>query len=163
MIGTLNNKQINKLLAAETIGRIGCLAGNRVYVVPVSYGFDGKDIYVHTYEGVKTQAMRSHPEVCFEVDDIRDMGHWQSVIGWGIFEELHSEKDRNYAIKILMSRPLPVISSITTHLGAIWPFYDEDAEKMDSIFFRIRLEELTGKYEMSTDFVDETRIRSVML
>jgi uncharacterized protein len=158
MIANLDNKQIRNLLAGEIIGRIGCYTGERIYVVPISYAFDGNDIYAHTYEGLKTEAMRSHPHVCFEVDDVRNMTNWQSVIAWGRFEELTDETERKKAIRILLNRTLPVISSITTHLGTTWPFNGDEPEAIDGIFFRIRLEEMTGKFEMSTEFVDMSRV-----
>jgi nitroimidazol reductase NimA-like FMN-containing flavoprotein (pyridoxamine 5'-phosphate oxidase superfamily) len=163
MIANLNNKQIRNLLASELIGRIGCYTGKKVYVVPISYAYDGNDIYAHTCEGLKTEAMRAYPHVCFEVDDIRNMSNWQSVIAWGKFEELTEEAERKKAIKILFNRTLPVISSVTTHLGTTWPFYEEEPEGIDGIFFRIRLEEITGKFEMSTEFVDTSRVQSVMM
>lgn len=151
------------LLASEVIGRVGCFTGSRIYVVPMSYAFDGKDIYAHTYEGLKTEAMRSHPHVCFEVDDIRNMGNWQSVIAWGKFEEIKSTEERIKAIRLLMSRPLPVISSATTHLGKMWPFSEYNPETVDGIIFRIKLEEMTGKFERNSEFVDESRMHSVMM
>jgi uncharacterized protein len=162
MIANLNNKQIRNLLATEIIGRIGCYTANRVYVVPISYAFDGNDIYAHTYEGLKVNAMRDHPYVCFEVDDVRNMSNWQSVIAWGKFEEITHEAERKKAIKILLNRALPVISSITTHLGTTWPFYEEEVDAIEGIFFRIRLEEITGRFETSTDFADITRVHSIV-
>jgi uncharacterized protein len=163
MISNLTKEQMTALLANEIIGRIGCYTGKRVYVVPISYAFDGEYIYAHTYEGLKTEAMRAHPDVCFEVDDVRNLTNWQSIIAWGRYEEIRDEKERKNAIKVLMNRTLPVISSITTHLGAIWPFYEENAEVIDGIFFRIKLEEITGRFEMNTEFVDMTRVHSVMM
>jgi nitroimidazol reductase NimA-like FMN-containing flavoprotein (pyridoxamine 5'-phosphate oxidase superfamily) len=121
-----------------------------IYVVPISYAYDGNCIYGHTFEGLKIDLMRSNPSVCFEVDDLRDMGNWQSVIGWGKFEEILDKTERNNALKTLLDRPLPVISSITTHLGKSWPFYPDDLETIYGIVFKITLEKKTGKFESTT-------------
>ncbi|MDP9229322.1 MAG: pyridoxamine 5'-phosphate oxidase family protein [Bacteroidota bacterium] len=150
MIGNLTEIQIDELLHKEVVGRIGCYANDVVYVVPISYVYDGKNIYAHTYEGLKTEIMRKNPNVCFQVDDYNDMGNWQSAIAWGKFEEIDEGEERISALKLLLNRPLPVVSSITTHLGKSWPFYSDDLEKIDGIVFRIVLTKHTGKFESTT-------------
>lgn len=70
MLGELNTEQIELLLKSEVIGRIGCCADNKVYVVPVTYAYDGTHVYAHSKEGMKIRMMRKSPEVCFEVDQM---------------------------------------------------------------------------------------------
>lgn len=41
MLGELTQTQIEDLLRNEVIARIGCISDGRVYVVPVSYAYDG--------------------------------------------------------------------------------------------------------------------------
>jgi uncharacterized protein len=82
MIGTLMASEIDDLLGNQVVERIGCYVNNRVHVVPVSYAYHAGSVYVHSYEGLKLEAMRLNPDACFEVDDLRDMGNWQSVIAW---------------------------------------------------------------------------------
>lgn len=151
MIGSLTEIQIDELLHREVVGRIGCYAHDIVYIVPISYTYDGKNIYAHTYEGLKMEIMRKNPNVCFEVDDLKIMGNWQSVIAWGKFEELDKKEERNSALKLLLNRPLPLVSSITTHLGKNWPFSSDDLEAIDGIVFRIVLTERTGKFEITSN------------
>ena len=150
MIGNLITVEIDDLLRKQVVGRIGCFVNNKIYVVPVSYAYDDGNVYVHSYEGQKMEAMRRNPSVCFEVDDLSDMGNWQSVIAWGKFEEITDEYERKQAVRVLMRRKLPVISSITTHLGESWPFYSE-AEAIDGVIFRIVLTERTGRFEITTN------------
>jgi nitroimidazol reductase NimA-like FMN-containing flavoprotein (pyridoxamine 5'-phosphate oxidase superfamily) len=151
MIGNLTEIGIDRLLHKAVVGRIGCYSGYRVYVVPISYVYDGKDIYAHTTEGMKAEIMRKNPGVCFEVDDVKDMSNWQSVIAWGKFEEITDSEEKKKALKLLMNRQLPILSSITTHLGESWPFYSGEPEEIDGIFFRIALKERTGRYEGGVD------------
>jgi nitroimidazol reductase NimA-like FMN-containing flavoprotein (pyridoxamine 5'-phosphate oxidase superfamily) len=122
-----------------------------VYVVPISYVYDNGTIYAHTYEGLKIETMRENANVCFEVDDLKDMGNWQSVIAWGKFEEVVDKEERNKALRLLINRNLPVVSSITTHLGSSWPFYSDDSESVDGIIFKIVLDKMTGKFESSSE------------
>lgn len=150
MIGNLTDDQMNELLHKEFVGRIGCIINDTVYVVPISYTFDGEAIYAHTYDGMKLDAMRKNPNVCFEVDNLHNMGNWQSVIAWGKFEEITEKEPRNHALKLLLDRPLPEISSITTHLGNNWPFYSDNLEMIDGIVFKIVLSHCTGRFEYTT-------------
>lgn len=146
MIGYLTAIQIEEVLANQVVGRIGCTINGKIYVVPISYAFDDNSIYAHTQEGLKIEAMRNNPEVCFEVDDYTDMANWKSVIAWGRYEEITDAENRTAAIKILVQRNLPTPSSITTHIGATWPFYTEN-ETIGGIVFKIVLTEKTGKFE----------------
>src|SRR5207249_11652316 len=88
-IGELDSNQIDHLLQTEVVGRLGCHADGKTYIVPITYVYDGGYVYGHTIEGTKTRMMRANPEVCFEVDHIDDLTNWQSVIAWGSFEELY--------------------------------------------------------------------------
>jgi nitroimidazol reductase NimA-like FMN-containing flavoprotein (pyridoxamine 5'-phosphate oxidase superfamily) len=97
--------------------------------------------------------MRNNPKVCFQVDEMRDMANWKSVITWGNFEEIDDEVERRKALHILSARRLPISSSITTHLGQTWPFTDEGASVLKDIaglFFRISLKVKSGEYESSS-------------
>lgn len=151
MIGKLNEEQIDDLLSKQIIGRIGCIVNGSVYVVPISYAYDGASIYAHTSEGLKIDGMRQNPEVCFEVEDLKDMANWQTVIAWGKFEELKERYEQNKALKLLLDRHLPIISSSTTHLGTSWPFTAGESGQIDGIFFKVTLTERTGKFESSSN------------
>jgi nitroimidazol reductase NimA-like FMN-containing flavoprotein (pyridoxamine 5'-phosphate oxidase superfamily) len=147
MMGKLNMQEIEVLLHSQLIGRIGCHYGDSMYVVPISYIYDGQFVYCHTREGMKIDLMRKNPLVCFEVDHLQNMGNWQSVIAWGEFGELTNPAERNHALQKLHERVLPMISSETTHLSADWPFAPEELSRIEGVTFRIRLGEKTGRYE----------------
>jgi nitroimidazol reductase NimA-like FMN-containing flavoprotein (pyridoxamine 5'-phosphate oxidase superfamily) len=147
MIETLNDNGIEEVLKKNFIGRIGCHTPDQVYVVPVSYAYDGKYIYVRAFEGKKMEIMRNDAKVCFEVDETQNMANWKSVIAWGEFEELTDKTERNKALKILIDRHLPLLSSDMSHLGDIWPFPPEDMEAIKGVVFRILLKEKTGRFE----------------
>jgi nitroimidazol reductase NimA-like FMN-containing flavoprotein (pyridoxamine 5'-phosphate oxidase superfamily) len=72
VLGVLDAEQIEAVLHAEVIARIGCISDGRVYVVPVSYVYDGTYIWGHGMDGAKLLAMRAHPEVCVEVEQVDD-------------------------------------------------------------------------------------------
>lgn len=149
MLGKLTMPEIERLLSKEVVGRIGCTDGEKVYVVPISYAYDGEYVYCHSREGLKVEMMRKNPAVCFEVDHMQNMANWQSVIAHGKFEELKDLSSKKDALDRLHGRVLPLVSSETTHLSRDWPFAAADARKIDGVTFRIRLEEKTGRFEKS--------------
>jgi uncharacterized protein len=82
MLGELNEAQVDQVLRSEVIGRLGCHAQGRTYIVPITYAYDGDCIYGHSAEGMKVRMMRANPNVCFEVDEMESMANWRSVIAW---------------------------------------------------------------------------------
>ena len=154
MIRQLSSAEIDELLSKQIVGRIGCHDENEVYVVPISFAYENNTIYCHSLEGKKIQMMRKNPKVCFQVDELKDMGDWKSVIAWGDFKELSDEKEKNNALKLLLERHLPFISSITTHLGETWPFSSDapnELNKIPGIVFRISITKSTGKFEATSE------------
>lgn len=147
MLGILENTQIENVLNRQIIGRIGCHADGVIYIVPISYAYDGKYVYGRSLEGMKVSIMRKDPGVCFQVDDMKDMANWESVIAWGVYEELQETTARKKALKLLLDRTLPLVSSETTHLSQFWPFPDRDINNISGIVFRIHLRKKTGRFE----------------
>jgi uncharacterized protein len=147
MFGNLNSQEIENVLHSQIVGRIGCHANDITYIVPISYAYDGEFVYGLTKEGMKINIMRQNRNVCFEVENIPDLGHWQSVICWGDYEELPNRTERHEALEILFDRKLPSVTSATTKLSSSWPFHPENIDKVKGVVFRIRLMKKTGKYE----------------
>lgn len=149
MIGELNISEIEELLRQQFVGRIGCYDNGEVYIVPVSYAYDGSNVFVRSYEGKKLDMMRAHPDVCFQVDDTTDMANWKSVIVWGRFEELKGEERLN-ALRILLRRQLPLSTSVTTQIGETWPFSETELDKLKDVVFRIVIYRKTGRFEYTS-------------
>jgi nitroimidazol reductase NimA-like FMN-containing flavoprotein (pyridoxamine 5'-phosphate oxidase superfamily) len=102
VIEELDRAQIDDLLGAQVVGRIGCHADGVTYVVPVIYAYDGEAFYVYTVEGRKVRMMRANPEICFEVDEY-ESGSWRSAIVQGRYEEL-DEAGAGRALSLLGER-----------------------------------------------------------
>ena len=147
MLSKLTDTEIEELLGRQVVGRLGCHADGKTYVIPISYAYDGKYIYCHTEEGMKIDFMRKNPDICLQVDNIDNLAHWQSVILWGKFEELTEKHERNLALETLTKRKLSTISSNVAHLYPLWPFTSEDLNEVGGIVFRILPVEKTGRYE----------------
>jgi uncharacterized protein len=147
MLGQLYKQQIDHVLHSQVVGRIGCYADKKVYVVPVTYAYDGKYIYAHSKDGMKIAMMRKNPEVCFEVDVMENMANWRSVIAWGTFEELQDSAAQAKGMKILTDRFAPLMASETVkpHVHSMRP--EMVVKEVKAIVYRIKIMECTGRYE----------------
>ena len=156
MLGTLTKIEMETVLRNQVIGRIGCSNGEEVYVVPMSYVYEAGFIYVHTWDGKKVQNMRARPKVCFEVEQVHDMANWKSVMSQGTFEELlPGSAERKHALKLLIEGIVPLRSSaIARSLAPEWPFPPKDIDQVSGIVFRIRVHEMTGRFEKEADAYD---------
>src|SRR4051812_1592713 len=148
MFGSLQLQEIEEVLTRQYVGRLGCSANGRTYIVPISYAYDGNCLYFHAArQGDKIQMMRENPEVCFQTDTMENMASWKSVICWGKFEELTGEAERTEALKVLLARELPIITSQTVKLTPSWPFLPDDYKEITGIVFCIHITEKTGRFE----------------
>ena len=148
MLGELTAEEIEEVLSSNAVGRIGCASQQKVYVVPVTYGYDGESIIGHTIEGMKVEILRQNPECCFEVDVLKDLSNWTSVIAWGTFEELTGD-DASKAVDFLMQNVGPLMPGETSHpprMGPIPSLRQATFEK-NPIIYRIRLKEKSGRFE----------------
>ncbi|MFS0517262.1 pyridoxamine 5'-phosphate oxidase family protein [Nostoc sp. UIC 10607] len=149
MLGKLSLDQIEQVLHSQVLGRIGCHSGNRTYIVPITYAYDGERIICHSANGLKIQMMRENPEVCFEVEQVENLANWQSVIAWGRYEELQEEQ-ANQAIKQLVDRILPLIVSTTINLSHTEEqiLQGKPYEPLpQTVIFCIHLLEKSGRFE----------------
>jgi len=149
MLGELSNAEIELILSSNVIGRIGCVGNERVYVVPVTYVYDNGCIIGHTTEGMKIEFLRQNPDCCFEVDEMKSISNWQSVIGWGTFEELNGS-DAEQAMEKLLTKLIPLVPSETSHAGRMGPISASRTSTLvtkSTIVYRILLKEKSGRYE----------------
>jgi uncharacterized protein len=148
MKGKLTDRQAEFILHDGMIGRIGCYADKKVYVVPVTYVYDKGYIYAHSQEGMKVTMMRRNPSVCFEVDFVQDMANWRSVVIWGEFQELTNDKEQKAAMRMLADRLLPFVDSESTRPPeSPEPAPHEVVKPPRAVFYRIKIEKMTGRYE----------------
>ena len=150
MIGKLTEEQIELVLEENILGRIGCYDSGKSYVVPINYVYDGKYIIAHSVAGMKINMMRKNPQVCFEVDEMKNYNEWKSVIAWGQYQELNEERERYAAMKLFVDRMMRLKISET----AIPPETSENRihprspGNIKPVIYRIVITERTGRFEM---------------
>jgi uncharacterized protein len=149
MIGKLTDEQIDEVLQQNVLGRIGCNDGNKNYVVPINYVYDGKNIIAHSVLGMKIEIMRKNPSVCFEVDEMQSFTKWKSVIAWGEYQELTDENARYYAMKMFVDKMMHIKISSTATPPEITQqrVHPIKPSSIKPIIYRILITEKTGRFE----------------
>lgn len=132
MIGLMSETEIEAMLFRHKVGRLGCAAHDRPYVVPINYVFDGTYIYSYSSPGRKIDMMREQPTVAFQVDEIENDDSWRSVMVEGEFQEL-SGRARAAAVRHLAATD----EGVARTLGA--------GERV--VVFRIALKDRSGRFE----------------
>jgi nitroimidazol reductase NimA-like FMN-containing flavoprotein (pyridoxamine 5'-phosphate oxidase superfamily) len=149
MIGLLNKEQIEEVLGSNVLGRIGCGDGKKIYVVPVNYVYDNNHIIAHSTEGMKISIMRHHPQVCFQVDEMKSFTNWKSVIAWGEYQELTDAREKYNAMKLFVDRTMRLKISETAVLPELTEnrVHPRSPGIIKPVIYRIVLSEKTGRYE----------------
>jgi uncharacterized protein len=150
MLGKLNNDQIEQLLRTQVVGRLGCHHDDKIYVVPITYIYDGQYIIGHTQEGMKIHMMRENPNVCFEIDKVDNMANWESVIAWGVYEELQGY-DARLAMQKLINRMQPLMIDETNAPTQGMETHLLDTGGIKVVVYRIKILEKTGRFEKRTN------------
>jgi len=139
---------MDDLLQRELVGRIGCYADGRIYVVPTNFAYADGHIYGQTIEGMKVRMLRQNPQVCFEVDCHDGLFDWESVIVWGTYREL--EGDEAELARNLLLQKLRRYATVHDSAHSILeerflraPYI----EGRSPILFAIDVTERTGRYE----------------
>ncbi len=133
------------VIQQAVVCRLGLSQGDRAYIVPLSFGYDGQRIYFHTAaEGRKLEMLAANPHVCFELEhDVRVLPHqtracaWSlsfySVMGTGVVREV-TEPDKKVAgLQAIMAHYSP----------QDWEVSAGDAQTVR--VWRLDIEEMTGK------------------
>ena len=150
MIRELTDAQMDHLLRSRPYGRLGCGSPERLYIVPLSYVYDGQYIYGHSKKGMKISLMRQQPKVCFQVDEIHDSNNWWSIITWATYEELGDDPLKSKAIQLINDRFAAFSPSKSVHPHSSNPHMTGFAEKAaHPVFFRLKILKMTGRSERS--------------
>jgi nitroimidazol reductase NimA-like FMN-containing flavoprotein (pyridoxamine 5'-phosphate oxidase superfamily) len=105
--------EIDRILDKAIVCRLGLSSDSQPYIVPMSFGYDGKALYFHSAdEGRKIEMIRANPRVCFEVDMDHEVVKregsctwtikYNSVIGFGTASIVDDRQSKAAALNALM-------------------------------------------------------------
>jgi uncharacterized protein len=134
----LGREEAEELLARNHVGRIAFTFHDRVDIEPIHYVFDEGWIYGRTSHGTKLSTVAHHRWVAFEVDEVRDLFDWRSVVVKGALYLMEADapidQDPTRARGVELLRSL-IPETLTA--GDPAPFRRS--------VFRIHLDQVTGR------------------
>ena len=144
----LKTNQCLEVLKNNYIGRLGYIAENSPYIIPITYFYydhANNSIICYSGEGHKITAMRKNNSVSMEVDEIKSANSWRSILVHGIFEEVDGIN-----AKYLLHEFAEGVKNIIAKKEHILPHAISDfSSKMHQekipIVYRIKILEVTGK------------------
>jgi hypothetical protein len=138
-------KEIDAIVHASPVCRMAMARDNRPYLVPLSFGYDGSTVYIHTAaQGKKIDFIQANPSVCIEFEHqvslIRNDDQackwsfkFKSVIVFGTISELIDPEQKQQGLDQIMRH----------YTDKAWTFNPKAVEK--TRVWRIDLESLSGK------------------
>jgi len=140
-----SREEINAIIRGSHVCRIALAMDNMPYIIPVSFGYDGESIYLHTAkEGEKINYFEKNNNVCFEFErnvkliiNTKNACNWtfsyESVIGFGKIHELESLEQREVGLNRIMSQ----------YSGEKWVFGEDPLKNIR--VWKIDITSITGK------------------
>ncbi len=137
--------ELDAVIGGCDVCRVAFAVENEPYIVPLSFGYDGRSLYFHTAEtGKKIDCIEANPRVCFEMErNVRLVEHprkpcmwsfaYESVIGFGVVGELLSPEDKERGLNHIMEH----------HSGQRW---DLDPAEIGGVrVWRLPIDSVSGK------------------
>jgi uncharacterized protein len=112
----IERTEIEDIIKRSQVCRLAVCKDNIPYIVPMCFGFDGSNIFVHTAtKGRKNDFWEANPLVCFEFEvDVEIISHpekacrwatdYLSVIGYGDICEILDEDEKLKAFDLIMAQ-----------------------------------------------------------
>ncbi len=134
----LERAECDALLASQSVGRLAFSFRDRVDVEPIHYVYENGWIFGRTQFGTKVNILAHHPWIAFEVDDVRALFEWRSVVVHGRIqfpdaEGAPTERDLHARAVAAFQRLVPDA------------FTDNDPTPARDLVFAIAVQEITGR------------------
>lgn len=106
------NEEALEVLENAPVAHLGVIDGDRPYVTPMSFVYDGGRVYFRTMAGRKLDALKANPNVCIEASNYDDeTGDWVSVIIRGTAAETDDDDLKTSVITKLLHKYEAVLGS----------------------------------------------------
>jgi nitroimidazol reductase NimA-like FMN-containing flavoprotein (pyridoxamine 5'-phosphate oxidase superfamily) len=130
-------------VASGRLARLASARDGQPYVVPIHYALADRYLYSFSMSGQKVDWMRQNPKVCVQIDDLTSARNWKSVVIYGVFEEL---ADR-IGTKVERDRAWSLLEKHANwwEPGALKPMMPPVAGASNHLFYRIRIETMSGR------------------
>lgn len=112
---THDRETIDRIIHEAEICHLSCCLDDRPYLIPISYGYDGEAVYIHTgRKGKKISFFEGNPRVCLSFVSRAEILRGQeeacqwsfafsSVVAEGSISEITDLEGKSFALNQVMS------------------------------------------------------------
>lgn len=147
-IRSMKTSECIQLLGEQYIGRLAYISGGTPYINPITYFHDAEEKCILSYSapGYKMEAMARYGEVALQVDDIKSIHHWRSVLVHGNFEELEGSTAKKYLHRFAEGVKRTFAQNEAETPKFIQDFSSRVQERKIPIVYRIHITDIVGKF-----------------
>lgn len=134
-IRALGTDEMDALLARNCVGRIAYSIHDHVDIEPIHYVYDAPWIFGRTSTGAKVLTLAHSRWCAFEVDEVKSLFDWQSVVVKGAFAPFDATANRELYDRALAALRRLIPSTLT----------DDDPSPHRDIVFGVHMSEVAGR------------------
>lgn len=144
IIRALTRDESDAILQRNVVGRIAFTFKDRVDIQPIHYVYEAGWIYGRTSEGAKLATLAHRRWLAFEVDEVRGILDWASVVVQGTFYRIEADDSStggtvsSHAVELLRALVPETLSA-------------DDPVPFRTVLFRIAVDTVTGRLAMPLD------------
>lgn len=137
---------LNGVIKNAIVCRIGLVKGNCPYVIPLNFGFDGKNIYFHSARsGEKVEILKANNHICVEFEQDISIIKGEKPCNWSARYLTVVVHGRAELVDDLVEKKYG-LGQVVQHYqvsGEQYPFTDEEIKPV--LVYKIIIEEIVGK------------------
>lgn len=126
------------LLRRQTVGRMAFSFHDRVDITPIHYVYSEGWLFARTSHGAKMTTIQHVPWVALEVDEVRSVFDWQSVVVHGTVYMM--ERDAGPTEARLWSKGIKLLQRLVPGTGT-----DDDPVPFRTLVFGIHASSMSGR------------------
>jgi hypothetical protein len=134
----LDFHEIEGMLKGHNYGRLAFTFRDRVDVEPIHYVYEDGWLYCRTSPGAKLTQLSHHPWVAFEIDEVRGLFQWRSVVVKGTVYFV--EPEGSSLQEETWQRALAALRRLVPETLA-----GDDPVPMRTVVFRVHIDEMHGR------------------
>ncbi len=138
-IKEMERTEINELLHKVGYGHLSFIHEGKPSIMSIHYYLQDPDIYLFTTQGTKSHDLNANPDVCLQVEDVKDARNWRSALVTGRVECLTIEPDVDSAINFINQHQPEIATEIDRNWMESWGSGQEIA------IYRIEQSQMSGR------------------
>lgn len=147
-VHTMETSECLELLGENYIGRLAYISWGTPHINPITYYHDAEEKCILSYSapGFKIDAMEKQGSVAFQVDDIRSIQQWRSVLIQGRFEQLEGSTAKMHLHRFSEGVQRTIAQKEGEAPKFIKDFSSRLQEREIPIVYRIHITDIVGKF-----------------